>query len=64
MYKRKNCPTSGYLNEAEEIPDIILVEYPAVSTATSAYAGIEKSRFQFADSQRRPLVGQETTTPG
>ena len=24
----------------------------------STYVGIEKSRFQFADSQRRPIVGQ------
>ena len=46
------------LNEAEEIPDIILVEYPAVSTATLPMSVLKKSRFQFADSQRCPIVGQ------
>ena len=31
------------LNEAEEIPDIILVEYPAVSTATLPMSVLKKA---------------------
>ena len=45
MYRLKNFPIFWQLNEAEEIPDVILVEYPSVNVASLPIPVLEKSGF-------------------
>ena len=50
------------LNEAEEIPDIILVEYPAVSTATLPMSVLKKADFNLLIANAARLWGRDDDT--
>ena len=50
------------LNEAEEIPDIILVEYPAVSTATLPMPVLKKADFNLLIANAARLWGKDDDT--
>ena len=50
------------LNEAEEIPDIILVEYPAVSTATLPMPVLKKADFNLLIANAARLWGRDDDT--
>ena len=51
------------LNEAEEIPDIILVEYPAVSTATLPMSVLKKADFNLLIANAARLWGRDDRHP-
>ncbi len=50
------------LNEAEEIPDIFLVEYPAVSTATLPMSVLKKADFNLLIANAARLWGRDDDT--